>query len=75
MLREIYPTELREAVPDPTKNRAQAERWFKNHTGNGAVAARRMASLYTVLTEANPAGQPDEKGRKNGRNEAMRNIL
>lgn len=53
---EIYPQELLEALPPPAPNRDAAERWFANRTGVGEVAARRMALVYILLCEANPAG-------------------
>jgi hypothetical protein len=61
MLSEVYPTELLHAVADPNTNREQAERWFANRTGTGQVAARRMASVYAVLAEADASKQPDKE--------------
>ncbi len=60
ILKEVYPKDLLEAVPNPKQERAQAERWFANHTGSGQAAVRRMAALYTMLAEADPAKQPEE---------------
>jgi hypothetical protein len=57
ILKEIYPKDLLDAVADPKTSRDKAERWFANHTGAGEAACRRMAVLYTVLMEANPAGE------------------
>lgn len=56
MLAEVYPEELLQAVPNPRENRDGAKRWFANHTGSGDAACARMAALYTVLVEADPAG-------------------
>lgn len=56
MLAEVYPEELLQAVPNPRENRDGAKRWFANHTGSGDAACSRMAALYTVLVEADPAG-------------------
>lgn len=61
MLREVYPNELLEAVPNPNSDRARAERWFATQTGTGEAAAKRMASLYAVLTEADASKQPDQE--------------
>jgi hypothetical protein len=61
MLEEVYPPELLHAVSDPNSNRDQAERWFANATGTGEVAARRMASVYAVLVEADASKQPDKE--------------
>jgi hypothetical protein len=60
MLKEVYPKDLLEAVPNPDQQRTQAERWFGNHTGAGQAAVRRMAALYAVLVEADAAKQPDQ---------------
>jgi hypothetical protein len=61
MLNEVYPSELLHAVPGPNIDRDQAERWFANRTGTGEVAARRMASVYAVLAEADASKQPDKE--------------
>lgn len=63
ILKEVYLGDLQEAVPNPARDRTQAERWFANHTGAGEAAVRRMAALYTVLVEADASKQPEqEKG-------------
>ena len=66
MVKEVYPSELLEAVPDPANNRAAAERWFSNNTGAGAAAVSRMTLFFTVLIDANPENKPASKstGRK-----------
>jgi hypothetical protein len=61
MLKEIYPGDLQEAVPDPIRDRSQAERWFANHTGAGQAAVRRMVALYSVLVEADASKQPEQE--------------
>jgi hypothetical protein len=58
---EVYPDELLKAVPDPSKDRDKAVRWFANHTGTGEGAASQMASLYAVLVEADASKQPEER--------------
>jgi len=60
MLSEVYPQELIHAVPDSDQNRSVAERWFANRTGTGEVAARKMASLYMLLLDADVSKQPDD---------------
>lgn len=60
----VYPKELIDAVPNPRDSRDAAKRWFANHTGSGDSACSRMAALYTVLIEADPAMQPDGKSTK-----------
>jgi hypothetical protein len=64
MLKEIYPDDLLQAVPNPSTERDKAERWFANHTGTGQVAARRMASLYEVIAEADTSKAPDQEKKK-----------
>ncbi len=64
ILQEVYPQELLEAVPDPDQDRARAERWFANHTGSGEAAAGRMASLYSVLVQADASKAPEDRVRK-----------
>lgn len=59
MLKDVYPKELLEAVPNPNQERTRAERWFANHTGAGEAAVRRMVTLYTVLVDADASKQPD----------------
>lgn len=59
MLKDVYPKDLLEAVPNPNQERTAAERWFANHTGAGETAVRRMAALYTVLVDADASKQPD----------------
>lgn len=61
ILKDVYPKDLLEAVPRPGEDRAQAERWFANHTGVGQAAVRRMAALYTILVEAEASKQPDQE--------------
>ena len=61
MREELYPEELLHAVPGPTPDIAAARRWFANHTGAGVAAVSRMATLYMVLVEADPAKQPAAK--------------
>jgi len=61
ILRDVYPEELLQAVPNPSEDRAPAERWFANHTGAGRSAVQRMAALYAVLVEADTSKQRDEE--------------
>ena len=61
ILTEVYPDELLKAVPNPSNERDKAVRWFANHTGTGEGAASQMASLYTVLAEADATKQPEER--------------
>jgi len=52
IIKKIYPQELLDAFPEPSKNRAALESWFASKTGSGKVAARRMATLFVLLKEA-----------------------
>ena len=58
MVKEVYPPELLEAVPDPVSDRAAAERWFSNSTGAGVTAVKRMTLFFSVLIDANPEHKP-----------------
>ena len=60
---DVYPDELRHAIPDPRSDRVKLESWFANRSGVGKGAAGRMAAIYTVLIEADPAKE-SEGGRK-----------
>ena len=75
ILRDVYPEELREAVPDPTSDREAAKRWFKNKTGCGENAANKMTSLYSLLVEADPTaidGARRRARRKKGKPRSKR---
>ena len=69
---EVYPDELLKAVPDPSKDRDKAMRWFANHTGTGEGAASQMASLYAVLVEADASGNNPRNVRRLKRNLSAR---
>ena len=58
MVKEVYPPELLEAVPDPVSDRDAAKRWFSNSTGAGVTAVRRMTLFFSVLIDANPEHKP-----------------
>jgi hypothetical protein len=64
ILEEIYPEDLRHAVPDPTTERDRAARWFANRTGAGANAVSKMVSVYSLLAEADVAKQPDQEKKQ-----------
>jgi hypothetical protein len=71
MMKEVYPQELLDAVPDPNTHRPQAESWFAHSTGTGQVAARRMATFYAVLAKADATGQPDKEKTERKPSEAV----
>ena len=52
---QIYPQELRDAVPGPSVNVASAVSWFMTTTECGQSAAGKMAALYSLLTRADPS--------------------
>ena len=62
IVKDIYPQELIDAVPDPVNDRDAAKRWFAHYTGSGENACSKMASLYAVLVDAKPA--PDTEKAK-----------
>jgi hypothetical protein len=55
--KEVYPSELLAAFPDPEASRANIERWFSKKTGLGESAVRGMAAFYLLLCEADPTKQ------------------
>jgi len=57
MLENIYPSQLRDALPPPAPNKDAVERWFMRNTGVGQGAARKMGTFYRLLAEADPAAQ------------------
>ena len=61
---EIYPQELLDAVSDPANDRQAAEGWFMRTTGCGQNAATKMATLYSLLTDADPSGGKKTKAGK-----------
>ena len=54
ILEDVYPAELREAVPPSHPERDAAQRWFMRQ-GVGATSARMMAAFYALLAEADPS--------------------
>jgi len=64
ILKEVYPSDLLDAVPNPRNDREMAKRWFANHTGSGAGACGRMAALYAVLVEADPKADSENSKPK-----------
>lgn len=61
---EVYPQELRDAVPDTSGAGDAAQGWFMRTTGCGQSAARKMASLYSLLTDADPSAGQKQASRK-----------
>ena len=53
---ELYPAELRDAVPGPSIDDEAARRWFMHTTKTGQQAARKMVVMYSLLTKADPSG-------------------
>src|ERR1035437_140082 len=60
ILKEVYPSELIHAVPEPSIEKAKAKSWFAQQTGVGDQASSRMVALYTMLIEADASKQPDQ---------------
>ena len=66
MSASIYPDELRHAAPGPEVDREAAERWFRNHTGFGIAAARRLALVYSLIQSGElPQDAPHQRSRSN----------
>ncbi len=64
IVKEIYPQELIDAVPDPEKDKETATRWFANHTGAGNVAIQKMVACYTVLCNGDVSKAPKQGAKK-----------
>ena len=58
---DIYPEELFHAAPNPSEDRAAAERWFAGVAKVGTRASQRMAQTYQLLMEADPSKKPEPK--------------
>ncbi len=52
VLKELYPAELRDALPPPDPDRSQAERWFARKTQTGESSSKQMASFYALVAKA-----------------------
>jgi len=50
--KKVYPKELLDAIPEPSKEKSVAENWFATKTRSGENAAKRMTRLYSLLCEA-----------------------
>lgn len=61
---QLYPEALVNAVPDPAHNLDGVQRWFQRNGGVGDAAAKQMARVYQLLSEANPAKKPEQQGKE-----------
>jgi hypothetical protein len=52
---KVYPQELEAAFPNPEEDKEGVVEWFKKQTGSGEPAAKIMASLYILLSKADPS--------------------
>jgi len=59
--KEVYPEELFHAVPDPSQDRAAAERWFARKTKASAKHVQKMVALFVLLCQADPAADPSAR--------------
>ena len=55
VLEEVYPANLRNALPGPEINKEVAKNWFMTTTGCGKAAASKMASMYALLANGTPS--------------------
>lgn len=56
MLSDVYPDSLRSAFPEPWTDAVGVTAWFSRNTGSGQGAATGMASLYTLISQADSEG-------------------
>ncbi len=69
----IYPPELLDAFPAPKVDKNAVVNWFSRNTGTGIVAARKMATFYALLCEADPGAQDTIVGKaQSGRKDKLR---
>jgi hypothetical protein len=68
----VYPEELMIAIPDPAQERSAAELWFARKAKAGEKWAKKMAALYELLMEADPAPKPT--ARQKNRKEANKGL-
>lgn len=59
IVKEVYPSELPDAITDPRSDREKVKRWFANQGGVGESASGRMAAIYAVLVDSDASAQPD----------------
>jgi Family of unknown function (DUF5343) len=64
IVKELYPQELIDAVPDPKKDKDAATRWFANHTGAGEISISKMVACYTVLCSGDASQAPEQGDKK-----------
>ena len=64
MLKEIYPQELLDAVPNPSEDREGASRWFAINTGNGEAAVYKMVIVYMLLIDADAREEAAKRPKK-----------
>jgi hypothetical protein len=60
MLDSVYPDGLKDVQPGPDVDKSQAATWISKHLGVGDSAAKRMAALYALIVEADPAKESQE---------------
>jgi hypothetical protein len=68
---KIYPKELLELAPEPNGSRTQIARWFRINAGVGESLANKMASVYELLTEANPSKGEETVNSKKAKREGV----
>jgi hypothetical protein len=64
IVKESYPQELIDAVPDPNKEKKAAERWFANKTGAGTISVGKMVACYIVLRNGDVSKAPEQVAKK-----------
>lgn len=59
--KNIYPSGLLDAVPDPISDSDAGKRWFGQETGAGENAVKKMLSFYKILCEADASKSEEIK--------------
>ncbi len=70
IMKDIYPKELLEAVPDPVSDLQPAVRWIMRHTGMGEGAANNVAKFYRLLSEADVSKEQEATEPTNAKRES-----
>jgi hypothetical protein len=56
---DVYPQELLDLAPDVSIERSTVQTWFANHSEVGENAAKKLASFYLLMVEADPSKESD----------------
>lgn len=61
IIKDCYPPELTDTVPNPATARDAASRWFANYTGGGEASVKKMVTFYALVSDADLAKANSDK--------------